>query len=93
MTYQANNITGQWKRVFTAATITAFNGAGGIAGSYIVRQNEAPRYISAIWLSIGSHILIIAFVAALSLYFYVANKRQRAGKTVIEATKGFRYTY
>lgn len=32
-TYQANNITGQWKRVFTAAAVTAMNGAGGIAGS------------------------------------------------------------
>ncbi|XP_014560070.1 hypothetical protein COCVIDRAFT_90249 [Bipolaris victoriae FI3] len=42
-TYQANNIVGQWKRVFTAAMVTAFNGAGGIAGSFIVRQPESPR--------------------------------------------------
>ncbi|KAF1842665.1 uncharacterized protein K460DRAFT_377996 [Cucurbitaria berberidis CBS 394.84] len=48
-TYQANNIVGQWKRVFTAAAITAFNGAGGIAGSFIVRQPESPRYMTAIW--------------------------------------------
>ncbi|CAG5171867.1 uncharacterized protein ALTATR162_LOCUS7387 [Alternaria atra] len=41
-TYQANNIVGQWKRVFTAAMVTAFNGAGGIAGSFIVRQSESP---------------------------------------------------
>lgn len=73
--------------------ISAFNGAGGIVGSYIVKQNEAPRYLTAIWISIGSHILIIAFVAAFSLYFYAANKRQRAGKSVIERTVGFRYTY
>ncbi len=39
-TYQANNITGQWKRVFMAAVVTACNGAGGIAGSFIVRRNE-----------------------------------------------------
>jgi hypothetical protein len=52
-TYQANNITGQWKRVFTAAAVTAFNGAGGIAGSFIVRRPEAPRYMTAIWVSIG----------------------------------------
>jgi sugar phosphate permease len=52
-TYQANNIVGQWKRVFTAAAVTAFNGAGGIAGSFIVRQPEAPRYMTAIWVSIG----------------------------------------
>jgi sugar phosphate permease len=51
--YQANNIVGQWKRIFTAAAVTAFNGAGGIAGSFIVRQQEAPRYQTAVWVSIG----------------------------------------
>ncbi|RAR06474.1 cytoskeleton assembly control protein sla1 [Stemphylium lycopersici] len=50
-TYQANNIVGQWKRVFTAAIVTAFNGAGGIAGSFIVRQPESPRYMTAVWSS------------------------------------------
>ncbi|KAF1959326.1 MFS general substrate transporter [Byssothecium circinans] len=91
--YQANNIVGQWKRVFTAAAITAFNGAGGIAGSFIVRQPEAPRYMTAIWVSIGSHILIIACLAAFSVYFYTANQRQKKGKQIIEGTAGFRFTY
>ncbi|KAF2132758.1 hypothetical protein P153DRAFT_428806 [Dothidotthia symphoricarpi CBS 119687] len=58
-TYQANNVVGLWKRVFTAAAVTACNGAGGIAGSFIVRQGEGPRYMTAIWVSIGSHVLII----------------------------------
>jgi MFS family permease len=91
--YQANNIAGQWKRVFTAATIQAMNGAGGIAGSFIVRNQEAPRYLTAVWISIGSHVLIIGFVAAFTLYFLTANRRQRAGKVVLEKTEGFRYTY
>ena len=51
--YQASNITGQWKRAVTAAAITACNGLGGVAGSFIVRQQEAPRYLTAIWVSIG----------------------------------------
>ena len=51
--FQANNITGQWKRTVTAATVTAFNGLGGVAGSFIVRQMEAPKYMTAIWVSIG----------------------------------------
>ena len=91
--YYQNNIAGQWKRAFTAATITMFNGAGGIGGAYIVRQPEAPRYITAIWVSIGSHIGMIALVAIFSGYFYVANKRQRAGKAILEKTDGFRYTF
>ena len=91
--YQANNITGQWKRAVTAAAVTACNGLGGVAGSFIVRQNEAPRYLTAIWVSIGSHISIVAIVAAFSMCFYTANQRQRKGKKVIEHTEGFRYTY
>lgn len=51
--YQASNITGQWKRAVTAAAVTACNGLGGVAGSFIVRRNEAPRYFTAIWVSIG----------------------------------------
>lgn len=91
--YQANNIAGQWKRAFTAATVTAFNGAGGIAGSFIVRQTEAPRYMTAVWVSIGSHIAMIAVIAAFSAFFFVANRRAQAGKTLLERTEGFRYTY
>ena len=78
--YQANNIVGQWKRATVAAAVTACNGLGGIAGSYIVRQQEAPRYMTAIWVSIGSHILMMAVVAAFTLYFYSANQAQAKGK-------------
>ena len=92
-TYQANNIVGQWKRVFTAAAVTAFNGAGGIAGSFIVRQQESPRYMTAIWISIGSHIMIIGVIGLFSVYFYAANHRQSKGKRLLEGTEGFRFTY
>ncbi|KAI5283196.1 hypothetical protein KEM54_002335 [Ascosphaera aggregata] len=51
--YQANNIVGQWKRATVAAAVTAANGLGGVAGSYIVRQNEAPHYPTALWVSVG----------------------------------------
>jgi MFS family permease len=91
--YYQTNITGQWKRVFTAAAVSALNGAGGIAGSFIVRQNEAPRYLTAVWVSIGSHVFIIGFVAAFSLYFWSANRLQRSKGKLLEATEGFRYSY
>jgi MFS family permease len=91
--YQANNITGQWKRATIAAAVTACNGLGGIAGSYIVRRDEAPRYMTAIWISISSHILIIVVVCACTVLFWRANRRQRTGKGLIESVEGFRYTY
>jgi len=49
----ANRGYRQWKRVFTTAACTMFNGAGGIAGSYIVKGIEAPTYSTAVWVSIG----------------------------------------
>lgn len=92
-TYQANNITGQWKRATVAAAISACNGLGGIAGSYIVRAPEAPRYFTAIWVSIGSHLLLIVLVAFCTAFFLRANRAARQGKGLIEGTVGFRYTY
>lgn len=92
-TYQANNIRGQWKRATVAAAVSACNGLGGIAGSYIVRQNEAPRYMTAIWTSIGSHLLMIVLVTICSGFFWIANRRAKTGKGLIEGVHGFRYTY
>ncbi|KAK3335879.1 major facilitator superfamily domain-containing protein [Cercophora scortea] len=91
--YQANNINGQWKRVFTAAACTMFNGAGGIAGSFIVRNAEAPQYPTAVWVSIGSHILLVTIIALLSLHFYLANNSKKATSTYLEDTEGFKFTY
>lgn len=91
--YYANNIAGQWKRAFTAAAVTALNGAGGIAGSFIVRQGEAPWYPTAVWVSVGSHVLLVLFVGGFSGWFFVANGRQREGRALIEGVEGFRYTF
>ncbi|KAI1941776.1 hypothetical protein LOZ66_001257 [Ophidiomyces ophidiicola] len=91
--YQANNIVGQWKRATIAAAVAAANGLGGIAGSFIVRSTEAPTYVTAVWVSVGSHVLMIVIVVLFSIYFYVANNRQRNGTLVIENMPGFRYTY
>jgi len=91
--YQASNIVGQWKRATFAAAITASNGLGGIAGSFIVRQKEAPRYITAIWVSISSHILIVGIVTMFTIYFWYANAREKRGEKLLERTVGFRYTF
>lgn len=91
--YQSSNIVGQWKRATFAAAATASNGLGGIAGAFIIRYNEAPRYMTAIWVSIGSHIIIIAIVGIFSTYFWYANGRQRKGMVLLERTLEFSYTY
>ncbi|KAL4977794.1 major facilitator superfamily domain-containing protein [Aspergillus desertorum] len=90
--FMANNVVGQWKRATTAAAVAACNGLGSIAGSYIVRQSEAPEYQTAVWVSIGSHILMIAIVGMFAVGFYIRNRRQKDGE-VLQNTVGFRYTY
>ncbi|KAL4802915.1 MFS general substrate transporter [Aspergillus unguis] len=90
--FMANNVVGQWKRATTAAAVAACNGLGSIAGSYIVRQQEAPGYRTAVWVSIGSHILMIIVVGMFTVGFYLQNARQKHGK-VLQNTVGFRYTY
>ncbi|KAK4226842.1 major facilitator superfamily domain-containing protein [Podospora fimiseda] len=89
----ADDVYSQWKRVFTAAACTMFNGAGGIAGSYIVRNTEAPFYSTAVWVSIGSHIIMISIIVALTVYFYYANRSVVRRSMVLESTVGFKYTY
>lgn len=91
--YQANNITGQWKRATVAAAVSACNGLGGIVGSYVVRADEAPRYKTAVWVGIASHVLMVAVVGLCTVGFWRANRRQKLGKGVIEGVVGFRYTY
>ncbi|KOS38011.1 hypothetical protein ACN38_g11171 [Penicillium nordicum] len=90
--FQANNIVGQWKRVATAAAVTACNGLGGVAGSFIVRQQEAPHYQTAVWVSVGSHLLLIAIVGAFAVYFYTVNRQQGRGLKVLEGVVSF-YQY
>jgi hypothetical protein len=51
------------------------------------------RYMTAIWLSIASHILIIVIVALFTIYFWYANGKQKKGTVLLERTIGFRYTY
>ncbi len=91
--YQANNITGQWKRATVAAAVSACNALGGIAGSYIFRPEEAPSYPTAIWISIASHILMVAIVGVCDGFFWRANRRAAKGDGIIERVQGFRYTY
>jgi len=91
--YQANNITGQWKRATVAAAVSACNALGGIAGSYIFRSVEAPHYPTAIWTSIGSHILLIAIIVVCTGFFWRANRKATRSDKEIEGVVGFRYTY
>ncbi|KAL4783270.1 major facilitator superfamily domain-containing protein [Aspergillus varians] len=92
MAYQANNIRGQWTRAFASATLVAFGGIGGIAGSLVFRSQDAPDYIPGIWAVIACQLCLLLVVGALSLHFWISNRRADRGELIIEGSPDFRYT-
>lgn len=44
LTYQSNNITGQWRRAFGSALIVGAGGVGGVIGSLVFRNQDSPHY-------------------------------------------------
>ena len=92
LTYQANNIRGQWKRAFCSATLVGFGGIGGIIGSTVFRDQDKPGYSPGITATMIANGLSIAIVGALTLKFWKANRRAAAGGKFIEGQDGFRYT-
>lgn len=93
LTYQANNIRGQWKRAFCSATLVGFGGIGGIIGSTVFREADTPAYRPGIMATMIANGLSILIVAALTFKFWRANKRAASGGKFIENQEGFRYTY
>lgn len=92
LTYQANNIRGQWKRALTSATLVGFGGLGGIIGSTVFRAVDSPKYGPGIMTVIIANGLIILIVGLMSVKFHLANKRAERGGKIIEGQEGFRYT-
>ncbi|GAB7366182.1 hypothetical protein MBLNU230_g7742t1 [Neophaeotheca triangularis] len=93
MTYQANNIRGQWKRAFCSATLVGAGAIGGIVGSTTFRSEDGPDYIPGISTAMGAQVIIVLLVGVLTLAFRVQNKKAERGEKVLEqGDKHFRYT-
>jgi hypothetical protein len=92
LTWQANNIRGQWKRALCSATLVGAGGIGGIIGGTVFRTQDAPHYVPGITACMIAAGLIIVVALLLDLKFWMANKRANAGGKIIEGLEGFRYT-
>lgn len=84
MSYQANNIRGQWKRAFCSATFVSFGGIGGIAGSLVFRTQDQPHYKPGLYACIATTLLNIILVCVMSLYFWRLNKQADRGEKELE---------
>lgn len=93
LTYQANNIRGQWKRALCSASLIGAGGIGGVIGTTVFRAEDAPNYVPGIIACMLCHGLNFLICAALTWMFWRANKRAEKGEIVLEKLPGFRYTY
>lgn len=85
MTYQANNVVGQWKRAFTSATLVAAGGIGGILGTVVFQAKDAPQYRPGLYTCFTAAALTIVSVSATQSYMWMMNRRQAAGKWLSKA--------
>lgn len=92
LSYQANNLRGQWKRALCSATLVGAGGIGGIVGSTVFRAQDKPHYYPGIETCIIATALVALITLALDFKFWRANKRADAGGKIIEGLAGFRYT-
>ncbi|ENH73635.1 hypothetical protein FOC1_g10002887 [Fusarium oxysporum f. sp. cubense race 1] len=84
MTYQANNIRGQWKRASCSAVLVGLGGVGGIAGSLIFRPSDAPYFRPGLWACISCSLAEILIVLIISIHFYFMNRKADRDGVVLE---------
>ncbi|KEF62401.1 uncharacterized protein A1O9_00373 [Exophiala aquamarina CBS 119918] len=92
LTWQANNVRGQWKRAFVSALNVFFAGCGGIMGGTVFRGQDSPTYLPGLITCMICDVLIVVITASIAGYFAWCNKKPNEGKMVIEGLEWFRYT-
>ncbi|EME84415.1 uncharacterized protein MYCFIDRAFT_133880 [Pseudocercospora fijiensis CIRAD86] len=92
LTWQANNVRGQWKRALISAFSVGAGAAGGLGGSFIFKTEDKPHFYPGIATCLAATFTCFVVVLLLLLMFIRANKRAAAGGKAIEGLEGFRYT-
>lgn len=94
VTWQANNVRGQWKRALSSATLIAAGGVGGIIGGLVFRTQDAPTYYPGVYACLAGNGLSVILSVVLVFKFVRANRRSDAvgSEHIIEDLEGFRYT-
>ncbi|KAK8104429.1 uncharacterized protein PG998_011462 [Apiospora kogelbergensis] len=92
MAYQANNIRGQWRRAFCSAALTGIGGIGGIAGAFMFRAQDQPRYLPGFLSCMVCNILVMVLVAGQTLYFRKKNRQADRGHCILLEDPNFRFT-
>src|SRR6266550_8459637 len=89
----SNNVVSHSKKAVMSALVESFGAVGGIFTSAVFRQEDFPRYIPGIYVSIACQILLLLLLAGTTMHFWSQNSKARIGTSVIlEGRPGFQYT-
>ncbi|KAL3443703.1 major facilitator superfamily domain-containing protein [Aspergillus insuetus] len=92
VSYQANNVVGQWRRAFSSASIVGLGTIGGVVAPFGFNSRDAPGYRPGLYMVFGAIALGVVSVCITSVYMMRENRKQARGMVVIEGIPGFRYT-
>ncbi|CAK1364819.1 putative transporter [Cercospora beticola] len=92
LTWQANNVRGQWKRALVSTFAVGAGAIGGVIGSLVFKPGDTPHYTMGIATCLVAQGLTIFLVLLLLWKFTQANRRAASGGKLIGGLPGFRYT-
>ncbi|TFK74581.1 MFS general substrate transporter [Pluteus cervinus] len=94
LAYSSNNVVSQSKKAVQSALTISFGGIGGILASTVFREQDYPRYLPGLGVTIGSQVLLILVYLATCFHFNRLNRLTREGKLSepLEGQPGFLYT-
>lgn len=92
LAYGNNQTARVAKRGVLAAAMISVGAAGGITGSTIFRNQDAPLYLPGMWTTIAMEFVYIGVTFTMSMYLRKQNKLADEGKRpALEGVEGFRY--
>ncbi|KAJ7188091.1 major facilitator superfamily domain-containing protein [Mycena filopes] len=94
LAYSSNNVVSHSKRAVSTAVIVSAGGVGGVLATTVFREQDFPRYLTGIWVTIGCQFLMLILLAITSFHFARRNRLSREGKldAPLEGTPGFYHT-
>ncbi|KAF8891797.1 major facilitator superfamily domain-containing protein [Infundibulicybe gibba] len=94
LAYASNNVVSQSKRSVQTALTVSLGGVGGIIASTVYREQDRPRYLPGLGVTIGGQVLMLITLAATNIHFQRLNRLSREGKLSkpLEGQPGFFYT-
>ncbi|KAJ7018347.1 major facilitator superfamily domain-containing protein [Mycena alexandri] len=80
LAWSANNVVGSSKRSVGSALVVAFGGVGGIIASTVYREQDFPRYLPGLWVTLGAQFLLLFLVGVTSLHFTAHEQAVKDGQ-------------